>query len=237
MGAEALSALPPLSQVPTDVLEALWQSGTARQLRHRTHIYQHGQAPERVCLLLSGVAFVYTLTLTGQRRILWLCQPGTVVNPNALTAHPASAHCEMLTDGQVLWVNAKQFSGLMEGCPALLRGVLDMQRGNMLMLGELLQVSSTGVRMEFRMAFALRVLCERFGQEGEQGVEIGIPLSVSFLGDLLGIPRETASRARKALAQQGLLMSQGRLLTLPDLPGLERYLARERPESGILKSE
>ena len=226
MGPENLSALPLLSRVPSPVLEELWRSGTARQVKAHTQLYLHGQASERVCLLLSGTAYVYTITLTGQRRILWLCQPGTVVNPGALTGKPASANCEMLTSGQVLCLNAEQFVGMMGQNASLMHVVLEMQRSNMLMLGKLLQVSSTSVRTEYRMAFALRVLSERFSAPAEQGLELTIPLSVSFLGDLLGIPRETASRARKALAEQGLLIAQGRKLTLLCPDALDQYLAR-----------
>jgi CRP-like cAMP-binding protein len=74
---------------------------------------------------------------------------------------------------------------------------------------------------EARLKSALLLLAERWGQEREEGMEIGLDLTHRTLADLAGASREKVTRALGLLTQKGLVKVVRRRLVVPSLERLQ----------------
>lgn len=68
--------------------------------------------------------------------------------------------------------------------------------------------------MERKLAAKLWKLARDFGVSIPEGIEININLSVTLLADMLGAPRETASRLCRALVDYGLIQMRGKRIII-----------------------
>ena len=75
--------------------------------------------------------------------------------------------------------------------------------------------------MKTRLAHALVKLAEDFGEEDDDGhVEIGLRLTQTDLGQLVGSTRETTSMAFNAFRRDGLVDAKDRVVTILDVEAL-----------------
>ena len=73
------------------------------------------------------------------------------------------------------------------------------------------------IYLERRLASKLWKLARDFGIPDSRGILIDMDLSITFLADLLGAPRETTSRICKKLADQGLVIIEKKKIYIPDM--------------------
>ncbi|MCF0105285.1 MAG: Crp/Fnr family transcriptional regulator [Holdemanella sp.] len=70
--------------------------------------------------------------------------------------------------------------------------------------------------MEKKLAAKLWKLARDFGIETKEGIEIDVNLSITFLSDMLGAPRETTSRACKLLVDRGIIKINKKRIVIID---------------------
>jgi CRP-like cAMP-binding protein len=74
----------------------------------------------------------------------------------------------------------------------------------------------SSILLERKLASKLWKLARDFGIPTEEGVEIDLNLTITFLADMLGVPRETTSRACTVLVDQGLIRMNRKRITIVD---------------------
>ena len=87
------------------------------------------------------------------------------------------------------------------------------------------------IYLERKLASKLWKLGRDFGTDTSQGLRINISLSITFLADLLGAPRETTSRVCRKLAEAGLIRMEKKTIWLPDPQRIVLFY-----KTGVLKS-
>ena len=85
------------------------------------------------------------------------------------------------------------------------------------------------IYLERKLAAKLWKLARDFGIRTAEGIEIDISMPVTFLADLLGTPRETASRLCKTLTENGLIIMKKKKIIIPDPERMSRFYKTGQP--------
>ena len=81
----------------------------------------------------------------------------------------------------------------------------------------------TGYETGVRLARVLVALAGRHGRPCLDGLDVGLPLTQTELGGMVGAREVTVQKALRSLASVGLVQPGHRGIIITDLPGLARY--------------
>lgn len=202
--------------VSPDTLDRLERCGRVRALAKGDVIIQARQPQEDVYIQMDGKSMVYNLTHTGNRKILFILGPGALLNEHVLNLNDASTYCEAIEPGTAFSIPTSEFLRLMEEDFGLTRAVLAAQEKKIWRLGHQLKNTVGSIYLERKLAAKLWKLSRDFGIPGPDGIEIDVTLPVTMLADMLGAPRETASRLCKKLVDYGLIKMEGKRIYIAD---------------------
>ena len=125
-------------------------------------------------------------------------------------------YCESIERSAVLAVPAADFLRILSEDFELTKNVLRCQEMKMWRLSHQLKNTMSSILLERKLASKLWKLARDFGIPTEEGVEIDLNLTITFLADMLGVPRETTSRACTVLVEQGLIRMNRKRITIVD---------------------
>lgn len=199
----------------------LWESGRVRRCARRRLLFQAGDVIQTLYFQLSGKSCIYTVTPSGQRKVHFVCGQGELLNQNTLNPSVSASCCEMLEESTIFAVPSEVVAQCMRSDFELVRALVGAQERKLWRLEHQLKNTVSSMYMERKLAAKLWKLSRDFGVPREDGLEIDMDLSVSFLADMLGIPRETTSRLRSALIRSGLISVHGRRITVIDPEGMK----------------
>ena len=83
--------------------------------------------------------------------------------------------------------------------------------------------NSIPIKVEKRVAAKLWKLSRDYGIEIEEGTLIDLNITITYLADMFGAPRETISRALKILNNEGLIINKNKRIIVPDREKLVRF--------------
>ena len=106
---------------------------------------------------------------------------------------------------------------------ALVKEAMVMQEWKMWRLGHQLKNTTGSIYMERKLAAKLWKLARDFGRETSAGLEIDINMSVTFLADMLGAPRETTSRLCRTLVEYGLIRMEKKRIFIADPQKMSQF--------------
>ena len=159
-----------------------------------------------VYVQLSGKSIIYNLTGTGKRKILFVCGKGMLLNEHIFNVHVSTVYCETIESSEILVFPVEEFVKLMAEDFELTRKIGMAQEKKIWRLGHQLKNTTSSISMERRLAAKLWKLSKDFGTDTGEGREIGVDLSITFLADMVGAPRETISRICKSFVESGVIM-------------------------------
>jgi CRP/FNR family transcriptional regulator, cyclic AMP receptor protein len=202
---------------------ALREQGFSRSFQRGAVLFSEGDVADRVFLIEHGWVTLRTPTPAGGEVILGLRGPGDVVGElSALDGEPRSATAVAVDDVEAVVAPARLMSTMLERDPGL--------------AGELLRVlakrlrESDRQRLEFamldtlgRVARRLLELAERFGEPGDDGVRVELPLSQEQLASWCGCSREATVKALRTLREVADVTTGRRTFTLRDPELLRRH--------------
>lgn len=218
-----LKAIAFFQSVKEETLSRLIQEGRIRKFPKGHALIRAGEEVSTLYFQLSGKSFVYTLTHSGQRKIHFILGKGALLNQNTLNHSVASTYCELLEPGMIFCVPAEVFARCMQSDFALTRALLGAQEHKIWRLEHQMKNTISSLYMERKLAAKLWKLARDFGMEKPEGIEIDVNFSVHFLADMLGVPRETASRLRNALVKYGLIQVNRKRITVTNPDGLAHF--------------
>ena len=216
MNDNQLTALPFFQPLTEQTRQTLWQNGHVRHLVRRRLLFQAGNLIQTLYFQLTGKSCIYTVTPSGQRKIHFVCGRGELLNQNTLNPSVSASYCEMLEDSTIFAVPSEVVARCMRTDFELVRSVVGAQERKLWRLEHQLKNTVSSMYMERKLAAKLWKLSRDFGVQKKEGIEIDMDLSVSFLADMLGVPRETTSRLRSTLIRSGIISVKGRRITVID---------------------
>lgn len=211
-----LDALGPTERVE---LEAL---GQQRHYPAGTTLFNEGESSDKVIIMFEGLVKVSYFTLEGKEVLLGIRGPGTLLGDmSAFDGRARSATITAIEPVSALVLPAQAFIdfvlGSREVTLALIRLISSRLR------------EADRRRIEFgamdtlgRVATRLSELVERFGEPGDEGIKISIPLSQQDLAGWTGSSREAVSKALQSLRDRDIVRTHRRGITVLDPEALEK---------------
>ena len=196
-----------------------------RTVRAHEMLVSEGSRPDRVCLLLSGVAFRYRFLANGRRQIFGYLLPGDLCDTQFVILNEADHNVGLLCDSEVAVIPLSLLMRTMVAFPKIERALLMMSLVDGAMLREWLL--NVGQRDAFqKLAHFFCELNARYGSLGLRGETTGfsIPLTQIELADTMGLTVVHVNRMLQRFRHEGLLNWSRRHVDILDYPQLE-YLA------------
>ena len=212
-----------LSGIREDSIRKIWDLGKVKRFGKGEVILRAKEDFSYIYFLLSGRVIQYNLTHLGKRKILFVLGPGALLNDHVFDSHASSIYCDAIEKCMVLIIPKDDYIKLMEKDFSLVRGTMSDQEKKMWRLFHQLKNTVGNIYMERKLAAKLWKLARDFGIPRDGDVEIDINMNVSFLADMLGVPRETASRTLKSLTDFGLIRHVKKRIIVCDWDGLAHF--------------
>ena len=169
-----------------------------------------------VYIQLTGKSVVYNLTHDGKRKILFIFGNGALLNEHVFNDHVAATYCEAMEKCKVLAFPTQEFVSVMAEDFELVSRIMGAQERKLWRLSHQLKNTTSSIYFERKLAAKLWKLSRDFGKETEDGIEIDINMTITFLADMLGVPRETTSRVCSTLTEAGLIAIKKKRIFIPD---------------------
>jgi len=201
----------------------LEQCGRVRALSRGELIIKARQPQQDIYIQMDGKSMAYNLTHTGNRKILFIFSPGTLLNEHVGSTEDSSCYCEAIDNGTVFIVPITEFQRLMAKDFGFTCAIIAAQEKKMQRLERQLKNTVSSIYLENKLAAKLWKLARDFGIHSPDGIEINMTLPVTMLADMLGTSRETASRLCHKLVQHGLIKMTGKRICVVDLDHLLQF--------------
>lgn len=211
-----LSQMKIFENVESKTLDKILKCASILEVPKGTFLIRAREKTSFVFFQLSGKSVIYNLTSSGKRKIIFVLGKGALLNENVLNSEGPAMYCESIERSAVLAVPAADFLRILSEDFELTKNVLRCQELKMWRLSHQLKNTMSSILLERKLASKLWKLARDFGIPTEEGVEINLNLTITFLADMLGVPRETTSRACTVLVEQGLIKMNRKRITIVD---------------------
>ncbi|MBE5955670.1 MAG: Crp/Fnr family transcriptional regulator [Lachnospiraceae bacterium] len=223
---EIIKELSLLNDISPELSETLVNAGKIIEFPKGKILMRQREPVDAIYFQLSGKSMIYNLTHHGKRKILFIYGKGTLLNENIFNNYNASVYCETLEKSRMLVITVSDMNKLMEENYALVKAIIEAQEKKIWRLGHQLKNTNSSIFLEKKLAAKLWKLARDFGKDTEEGREIDLNLSVTFLADMLGVSRETTSRMFSILAGLGLVKQNKKRIIILDEKRLSDYYRR-----------
>lgn len=196
--------------------EALVKCGKIMDVPKGTLLIRARESMDYIYFQLNGKSIIYNLTNDGKRKILFIFGYGALLNEHLFNNHTSSTYCETMEKSKLLAFPVQEFAKLMAEDFQLTKCVLEAQERKIWRLGHQLKNTTSSIYLERKLAAKLWKLSRDFGVERDDGIEIDMNLSITFLADMLGVPRETTSRVCSILTDAGLIAIKKKRIFIAD---------------------
>lgn len=225
MNTENLRMQIPILQNASEKSLVLLQSHMGmKNYRKGEHLFLDKQRVNLVYFLLTGTASLYKMCSNNEKRTIFLHKEGDLLNEVDLDGRTASVNCEFLTDSQVIYVDRQIFLQACEKDFLLTQSVFVSMSLRIRRLYHQVSNSVNSMRGDKKIAARLWKLARDCGELTEHGIEIGIPLSITQVAELIGSKRETVSRQIKILSEEGLVLIKDKKIIIVDPNKLLNYI-------------
>jgi CRP/FNR family transcriptional regulator, cyclic AMP receptor protein len=211
-----------LGAVASASVALLRTQGRPRRFRTGATLFHEGDLSDWVGLLVRGRVKVSSYGADGRERLVAVIGPGELLGElSAIDGEPRSATATALEPLEVHVLTSDEFVALLEKSPAATLGILRSVIGRLR--------DSDKRRVEFgaldtvgRVGRLLVELAERYGEEVDGAIRIGLPLSQEELAGWAGASRGAVVKALRTLRARGWIETARREIKVLDLPGLAR---------------
>lgn len=202
---EKIKALDIFAGVKEETLEKIAETGKISDIEKGRVLFRAQEPATHICIQLAGKSIIYNLTHEGKRKILFICGKGMLLNEHVFNDHATSMYCETIEKSKIFIIPCKEFIEIMQGDFKLAKNVMGTQEKKIWRLSHQLKNAMSSIYLERKLAAKLWKLARDFGIQTEDGIEIDVNMTATFLADMLGVSRETTSRTCATLIENGLI--------------------------------
>lgn len=193
---------------------------TVRSLTAGDELIREDSSPENLYLLTAGWAYRYLTTRNGSRQIPALIVPGGICNLDNLLFERSDFGVRALTKATVLVLPREQAVSLAANHPGVGRAFTWLALAENAILGQW----AVGLGRRSATERLAHLLCElsiRLGAGDAGEVSFELPLTQELIADTLGLTAVHVNRTLQQLRADGLVVTAGRMVTIPDLGRLQ----------------
>ena len=203
-----------------ETLEKLIDVSKIKFLKKGKMLFWDKEKINDIYIILEGRVTIFKISELANKRIMFILDEGEIINEVIVDEDLNEASsCETFENTKILKVSKKDFIHIMmedfdfnkKVISSLTRKVRKLYR----------QLKNTSMlKIEKRVAAKLYRLAENYGMKEEFGILINLNISVTYLADMLGVTRETVSRAIKKLQELELISVIKRKIYIKDMEKL-----------------
>lgn len=191
-------------------------------LKKGQQLFGEREEVENIYIVLRGKVTLYRNSEHGQKRVIFILNPGEIINEVIFDRRTASVNCEAFEDSEVLYFSRNELLEIMSRDFDFTKKIIESMAKKIRRTYR--QIKNTvPIKMDKRLAAKLWKLSKDYGVETESGTLIGINLTITYLADMLGSSRETISRCMGKFEKEGLIISEGKKIIIPDRDKLSIY--------------
>jgi CRP/FNR family transcriptional regulator, cyclic AMP receptor protein len=204
---------------------AVLELGTRREFPRGAVLMYEGEPGERVIILEAGRVKVTRIEPGGHETMLSIRDPGDLVGEVSLIdERPRLATVTALERVRALVIASSLFRGHLERTPRVAVALLEVEirrfRETTLKRSQFAASDTIG-----RLAARIVELCERYGTEREDGIEIDLALTQEDIAAWTGASRAGVAKAFQTLRELGWIQTHRRRLLIRELDALRRRAA------------
>ena len=210
------------NKISKETKEALSDFGEIKCFVKGSHIFRDKEKVNKVYIVYSGKVALYKLNESAQKKVVFILGKNSIINAVVLDDLPASINCEVFEKAEILAFDKVRFEEVMKKDFELTKIVISSLTIKVRRLYRQLK-NSTPIKVEKRVAAKLWKLSKDYGVNVENGTLIDLNVSITYLADMFGAPRETISRALKLLQEKGLIIFEKKKIIIKDRDELSRF--------------
>jgi CRP-like cAMP-binding protein len=194
---------------------------SVREYRGHEEIVREGDCPGKSCLVVEGMAFRFKILPDGKRQILSFHIPGDFCDLHSFLLHRMDHGIAVASRCKIAMVPHSTFQEITETYPRLARALM----WDVAIDGAVFREWMIGMGRRSAYQQVAHLLCEllvRLRAVGlaENNIYELLP-SQSNLGDALGLSTVHVNRVLRQLRVEGLIISDGKMVTIPDFGKLK----------------
>jgi CRP/FNR family transcriptional regulator, cyclic AMP receptor protein len=214
---------PFLTALSPEEEDAVRASGVERSYGANVTIIHQADEGGPVVVLLSGRVKIAVVTRARREAIVAVRGAGDLVGElAAIDNGPRSTMVTTLEPVEALVVPQSEFAALLERHPRIALVILRTV-ARRLRYADVQQAQFTTHDVVGRLAHRLVELCERYGIETDDGIELTMPFSQEDLAGWVGASREAVSKAFQTLRSVRVVETGRRRVIVRDLDALRRH--------------
>jgi len=213
--------VPEWSALEATDLQCLERAVNCRIYKVGENIYQEGESASGIHFIKSGLIGIRKAALDGYSTLLKIARKGDALGLRALSAEESHrATAKVLKPGLICFVDAETIRPVIQHNHTLGNSLLKHTAHD---LGEAderyHEIATRSLRS--RLAHLLLLLQEKDVRTNRTGIlKYELPVSRTDLAAMLGVRRESVSRAIHEFEQEGLVHFMDRLVEIPDQKSL-----------------
>lgn len=217
-----INSLDLFKKLNEETKKELIEIGESKCYLKGSHLFRDKEKVNKIYIVYSGKVSLYKLNESAQKKIVFILGGNSVINAVVLDDLPASINCEVFENAEILAFDKYKFEELMKNDFELTKIIISSLTIKVRRAYRQLK-NSTPIKVEKRVAAKLWKLSKDYGVKLEEGTLIDLNISITYLADMFGTPRETISRAIKLLQQKELIIYENKKIIVKDREKLSNF--------------
>lgn len=204
-----------LREADPKTLDQLVAASVVVSYGNRQRIFDKGDDGDRLLGVLGGQVRIYVMSSEGRELIMNVIMPGELFGEISLIdGKPRSASAVAIGDTDLLHIRRQDFIALLKNNGELCLKFMSILCERVRWTSGLLEDASL-LDLPARLAKRLLSLARGIGEKQGDGIRIGVKLSQTDLGNMLGVTREAVNKQLREWKKDGLVdMQDGQMLIL-----------------------
>lgn len=220
---EALKKIIIFKNINSKTIEYIKQFSTLKLYKKKDHVFIDKDEIMNIYFIILGKAALYKINNFGDKKIIFIFDDGKILNEHSLQNIKVSISCEILEDSIIMSVPCNIFLKAMEKDFILSKSIIDSMSLNIRRLYRQLQNTTNNLECEKRLASKLLKLAKDNGICCENIVKINVPLTITYISEMIGSRRETVSRQITKLSKLGFIEFKNNFIFIKDIEKLRNY--------------
>lgn len=210
------------------LIQQLRPKSTLRVVKKGANVLFQGEVPRRAMIVRDGVIRAYTITSSGEERVVALYGKGDIFPLTWVLGETSTSlfYYDAVSDARLMTITKDDFTEALSDSTDALKSMLRFVGSQYTAL----QLRITGLeqsRAVEKIGFTLYYLLFRYGIEKRPGLHtINIKLSQLMIASLVGLTRESTTKNLKILKEKGIISYSGSVYTV-NKHRLEQFLGED----------
>jgi len=213
-----------LREADKKTLDQLVAASVVVSYGNRQRIFDKGDEGDRLLGVLGGQVRIYVMSSEGRELIMNVIMPGELFGEISLIdGKPRSASAVSIGDTDLLLIRRHDFMALLKNNGDLCLKFMSILCERVRWTSGLLEDASL-LDLTSRLAKRLLNLANGIGEKQGDGIRIGVKLSQTDLGNMLGVTREAVNKQLREWKKDGLVDMQDGQVVIQDPKALARLV-------------